>query len=85
MGRTYLSTLPRMRIDQILERLDRPVFSFEFFPPKTDDGFNNLRATLDALRHDAPDFVSVTYGALGTTRDRTLDIVQPEGETGSGS
>lgn len=65
-----------MRIDQILERPDRPVFSFEFFPPKTDDGFANLRATLDQLRHDAPDFVSVTYGALGTTRDRTLDIVK---------
>ncbi len=65
-----------MRIDQILERLDRPVFSFEFFPPKTDDGFETLRNTLDKLRHDAPDFVSVTYGALGTTRDRTLDIVK---------
>jgi methylenetetrahydrofolate reductase (NADPH) len=65
-----------MRIDQILGRLDRPVFSFEFFPPKTDDGFENLKATLDQLRHDAPDFVSVTYGALGTTRDRTLEIVK---------
>jgi methylenetetrahydrofolate reductase (NADPH) len=65
-----------MRIDQILERLGRPIFSFEFFPPKTDDGFANLRATLDALRHDAPDFVSVTYGALGTTRDRTLEVVK---------
>ena len=65
-----------MRIDQILERLDRPVFSFEFFPPKTDEGFANLRTTLDALRNDAPDFVSVTYGALGSTRDRTLDIVK---------
>ena len=65
-----------MRIDQILARLDRPVFSFEFFPPKTDDGFANLRTTLDALRNDEPDFVSVTYGALGTTRDRTLDIVK---------
>ena len=70
------STLPRMRIDETIERLDRPVFSFEFFPPKTDEGFANLRTTLDALRNDAPDFVSVTYGALGTTRDRTLDIVK---------
>ena len=65
-----------MRIDETIERLDRPVFSFEFFPPKTDEGFANLRTTLDALRNDAPDFVSVTYGALGTTRDRTLDIVK---------
>ena len=64
-----------MRIDEIL-RERRPVFSFEFFPPKTDDGQANLRATLDALRGDNPDFVSVTYGALGSTRDRTIDIVK---------
>ena len=64
-----------MRIDQIL-RERRPVFSFEFFPPKTDEGQANLRATLDALRDDDPDFVSVTYGALGSTRDRTIDIVK---------
>jgi methylenetetrahydrofolate reductase (NADPH) len=64
-----------MRIDEIL-RERRPVFSFEFFPPKTDEGQANLRATLDALRDDNPDFVSVTYGALGSTRDRTIDIVK---------
>ena len=64
-----------MRIDEIL-RERRPVFSFEFFPPKTDEGQANLRATLDALRDDDPDFVSVTYGALGSTRDRTIDIVK---------
>ena len=64
-----------MRIDEIL-REQRPVFSFEFFPPKTDEGHQNLRATLDALRDDDPDFVSVTYGALGSTRDRTIDIVK---------
>jgi methylenetetrahydrofolate reductase (NADPH) len=64
-----------MRIDQILAER-RPVFSFEFFPPKTDDGHENLRATLEVLREDAPDFVSVTYGALGSTRDTTIDIVK---------
>ena len=64
-----------MRIDEIL-RERRPVFSFEFFPPKTDAGEETLRATLDALRHDRPDFVSVTYGAMGSTRDRTIDIVK---------
>ena len=64
-----------MRIDAILAER-RPVFSLEFFPPKTDDGHANLRATLDTLRHDKPDFVSVTYGALGSTRDRTIDIVK---------
>lgn len=64
-----------MRIDQILDER-RPVFSFEFFPPKTDEGHANLRTALDALRVDEPDFVSVTYGALGTTRDRTIEIVK---------
>ena len=64
-----------MRIDEILRRR-RPVFSFEFFPPKTDAGEENLRATLDALSQDDPQFVSVTYGALGSTRDRTIDIVK---------
>jgi len=64
-----------MRIDAILAER-RPVFSFEFFPPKTDEGQVNLQATLDTLRHDRPDFVSVTYGALGSTRDRTVDIVK---------
>ena len=53
-----------------------PVFSFEFFPPKTDEGAKTLMATVADLR-DAwkPDFVSVTYGAGGTTRDRTIEVV----------
>jgi methylenetetrahydrofolate reductase (NADPH) len=64
-----------MRIDRILAER-RPVFSFEFFPPKTDAGHANLRQTLEVLREDEPDFVSVTYGALGSTRDTTIDIVK---------
>ncbi|HEX2161600.1 MAG TPA: methylenetetrahydrofolate reductase [NAD(P)H] [Thermoleophilaceae bacterium] len=64
-----------MRIDAILAER-RPVFSFEFFPPKTDEGLVNLRETLAVLSDDEPDFVSVTYGALGSTRDTTIDIVK---------
>ena len=64
-----------MRIDRILAE-KRPVFSFEFFPPKTDEGMANLEAALEDLKDDAPDFVSVTYGALGTTRDRTIEITK---------
>ncbi|MEX2195193.1 MAG: methylenetetrahydrofolate reductase [NAD(P)H] [Thermoleophilaceae bacterium] len=64
-----------MRIDQILADR-RPVFSFEFFPPKTDEGMDNLRAALAELKKDGPDFVSVTYGALGTTRGRTVEITR---------
>jgi methylenetetrahydrofolate reductase (NADPH) len=63
-----------MRIDDIIATNDGPVFSFEFFPPKTDEGEQKLRATLDSLRALEPDFVSVTYGALGSTRGRTVDL-----------
>ncbi len=65
-----------MRIDEILASADEPVFSFEFFPPKTDDGERNLRAALEALRPLEPDFVSVTYGAGGSTRDRTVELTR---------
>jgi len=52
-----------------------PCFSFEFFPPKDDDGVANLFTTIGELRELAPTFVSVTYGAGGSTRDRTVDLV----------
>ena len=65
-----------MRIDEIIATRDRPVFSFEFFPPKTDEGEANLRDALSALRALEPDFASVTYGAGGTTRDRTLGVTK---------
>ena len=64
-----------MRIDQLLEHR-RPAFSFEFFPPKTDDGQRTLEGTLSVLRGDEPDYVSVTYGAGGTTRARTVEITK---------
>ena len=52
------------------------MFSFEFFPPKTDEGQQTLEQTLSVLKDDAPDYVSVTYGAGGTTRDRTVEITK---------
>src|SRR3954454_2107233 len=64
-----------MRIDQALEET-RPCFSFEFFPPKTDEGMKNLWKALSELRDDEPTYVSVTYGAGGSTRDRTIDITK---------
>jgi len=64
-----------MRIDEILDER-RPVFSFEFFPPKSDEGMENLWRAASELKHDEPAFVSVTYGAGGSTRDRTITIVK---------
>jgi methylenetetrahydrofolate reductase (NADPH) len=64
-----------MRIDRILAE-DGPVFSFEFFPPKTEAGEENLYRALTELRTLEPSFVSVTYGAGGSTREKTLEIVK---------
>src|SRR5436309_2998833 len=64
-----------MRIDEILAARG-PVFSFEFFPPKTEIGERNLYAALGELRMLEPSFVSVTYGAGGSTRTKTIEIVK---------
>jgi methylenetetrahydrofolate reductase (NADPH) len=53
---------------------NRPLRSLEFFPPKDDAGVSALRATATALQRIPWDFVSVTYGAGGTTRDRTAQV-----------
>ena len=64
-----------MRIDEILSA-GTPVFSFEFFPPKTEAGEQNLYAALNELKPLEPSFVSVTYGAGGSTRSKTIEIVK---------
>jgi methylenetetrahydrofolate reductase (NADPH) len=53
-----------------------PVFSFEFFPPKTADGERTLFETVEALRPLGPAYVSVTYGAGGSTRQKTIELVK---------
>ena len=54
---------------------DKPVISFEIFPPKTDEGLKKLRdKTLPELIDLNPSFITVTYGAMGTSRDKTIDI-----------
>jgi methylenetetrahydrofolate reductase (NADPH) len=65
-------------VTTIVERLAQrsgPALSVEFFPPKTDEGVVQLRATVEELAAAPLDFVSVTYGAGGSTRDRTRDLV----------
>jgi methylenetetrahydrofolate reductase (NADPH) len=64
-----------MRIDEILTTTS-PVFSFEFFPPKTDEGQRSLEGALEDLKKDSPEYVSVTYGAAGSTRDRTVEVTK---------
>ena len=66
-----------MRIDERIASGAEPAFSFEFFPPKTDDGEANLADALTELARLEPTFVSVTYGAGGTPTERgkTIDIV----------
>ena len=56
--------------------MSKPAFSFEFFPAKTEQGHEKLLTTYDELNKLSPAYFSVTYGAGGSTRSRTLDIVQ---------
>ena len=54
----------------------RTTFSFELFPPKTEEGYKKLLNTLPFLCALSPDFISCTYGAGGGSREKTLDIVE---------
>lgn len=69
-----------MRVDHLLR--ERTVFSFEFFPPKTEAARAQLHAAMAELATLRPDFVSVTYGAGGSTRDLTVDLVREIAELG---
>ncbi len=60
----------------------KQAFSFEFFPPKTDLGREKLRPVYQELAKTEPEFFSVTYGAGGSTKDRTKDIVLELNEAG---
>ncbi len=62
-----------MRIDEIIST-NAPTFSVEFFPPKTEEATEQLYQTARELKLLEPDFVSVTYGAGGSTRDGTVEI-----------
>ena len=64
-----------MHITDIM-RGERPTFSFEFFPPKTPEAADTLYRTIRDLEFYGPDFVSVTYGAGGSTRELTHVLVE---------
>ncbi len=72
-----------MKLSEILKNADKPLISCEFFPPKTDKGEENLWRCLDELRSIDPAYISVTYGAGGSTQNRTKGIVtRIKAETG---
>jgi methylenetetrahydrofolate reductase (NADPH) len=62
-----------LRIDE-LAKINLPLVSFEFFPPKSKEGFDTLYRTIDRLRPLQPSYVSVTYGAGGSERLLTVDL-----------
>lgn len=64
-----------MLVKEILESATKPVFSFEFFPPKKTADWEKLFHTISELIPFNPSYVSVTYGAGGSTRSRTHDLV----------
>jgi len=64
-----------MLVKEILNAAAKPVFSFEFFPPKKDEEWETLFETIAALSPLNPSYVSVTYGAGGSTRSRTHNLV----------
>lgn len=63
------------RLDDILKRRARTL-SFEFFPPKTERSWFTMEDTIEQLAPLGPDFVSVTYGAGGTTRGKTREVIE---------
>jgi methylenetetrahydrofolate reductase (NADPH) len=65
-----------MRVDEIIASKDGPTFSFEFFPPKSPEEDRLLWQTIRELEPLRPSFVSVTYGAGGSTRARTIEITE---------
>ena len=75
-----------MKIIEILA--ERPTLSFEFFPPKTDAGIDSLFRAIGRLKTHAPDYVSVTYGAGGSTKALTEELAvrikDEEGPAGDG-
>ena len=64
-----------IRIDELVGK-GLPTISFEFFPPKSEAGFTQLFATINDLNPLKPTYVSVTYGAGGSTRQKTVALVE---------
>jgi methylenetetrahydrofolate reductase (NADPH) len=68
--------LPDLRIDDLIKQASRPLLSYEFFPPKSEAAEEKLTRTIAGLADTRPDFVTVTYGAGGSTQEKTFSIAQ---------
>jgi methylenetetrahydrofolate reductase (NADPH) len=75
-GQTLFSRVRPPTIVELLEARQRPLFSFELFPPKDAEQGRQLWRTVRELESLGPDFVSVTYGASGSTRERTIEATE---------
>jgi methylenetetrahydrofolate reductase (NADPH) len=75
-GRTLYTRVRPPTIVELLEAGERPLFSFELFPPKDEEQARQLWRTVRELESLGPDFVSVTYGASGSTRERTITATE---------
>ncbi|QGN31905.1 methylenetetrahydrofolate reductase [NAD(P)H] [Microlunatus sp. Gsoil 973] len=71
----------RASISDLLRGNSRPLFSFELYPPRNEEETQRAWFTVRRLESLAPDFVSVTYGANGSTRDRTITMTKDIAET----
>lgn len=63
-------------ISQMFQDNERPLLSYEFFPPKSEKGLSSLQKTVEGLAHTHPDFVTVTYGAGGSTQNLTFEVAE---------
>ncbi|GIW47328.1 MAG: methylenetetrahydrofolate reductase [Deltaproteobacteria bacterium] len=63
-----------MRFPDFFKCAKRPIISFEIFPPKTEKALENLLQVIPELIELSPDYITVTYGAMGSTREKTLEI-----------
>ncbi|MCC5849892.1 MAG: methylenetetrahydrofolate reductase [NAD(P)H] [Verrucomicrobia bacterium] len=70
------SSLTEPSISELLRKAERPLLSYEFFPPKSEAGLLSLQNAVEGLRHTQPDFVTVTYGAGGSTQKLTFEVAE---------
>lgn len=69
-----LSPIVDPPISDLLQKRKRPLLSYEFFPPKTENGMLSLQEAVEGLLDTSPDFVTVTYGAGGSSRNLTFEV-----------